>query len=105
MSAETRVGKRAEQKRRWDRDNRDHCACGAIKWRKHERCRSCEDERRVGLALERRREVQRRWLEGQTLIEIASAMDTTVNALATLMVHMRQAGWDLPYRRRPKTHA
>lgn len=39
--AERRVGRRADQKRRWDRENRATCRCGRKMDRQASRCAEC----------------------------------------------------------------
>lgn len=47
----------------------------------------------------RRREIERRWLAGETLPGIAAALDSTVHAIGAAISGMRaEGGYDLPYR-------
>jgi hypothetical protein len=101
MSATTpeqRVGKRAEQKRRWDREkNRGECAiCGAVTWQRKTRCgRHDVQHDRAWL---RKREIIRRYEAGEPLRDIAVAIGTTRDALSTDLDRIRKSGYPLPYR-------
>lgn len=95
---EARVGRRAEQKRRWDRENLNTCTCGNSCSLKSDRCRKCCDEQMRCQSDARRVAIQCLWLAGYTLNEIAAEMGSTKNSIGSEMVHMRQTGWELPYR-------
>lgn len=89
---------RKEQKRAWERSERakGRCAdCNGVtsRYDRH-RCLPCEFERRQ----ENRHVVQRMWLGGRSLIEIAEALNTTVPSVGVCISKMRQQGWDMPYR-------
>ena len=102
--SEVRLGRRAEQKRRWDNENgRDRCACGAMSW--GTRCRRCADRERREGRLAKRREIQRRWLAGEPVAAIAAALRTSPGAIGVEMARMRAEGWELPHRRRRGTAA
>jgi hypothetical protein len=48
----------------------------------------------------RRREIERRWLAGESLLQIAAALDTTLNSIAVTLAEMRaEGGYNVPYRR------
>jgi DNA-directed RNA polymerase specialized sigma24 family protein len=48
---------------------------------------------------ERYPEIQRRWLAGESMREIAEAFGISVTGLGAAMTRLRQAGYELPYRR------
>lgn len=97
---EQRVGKRAEQKRRWDRENnRGECeVCGEVTWKHRKRCREHSLQREAALA--RRNEIIRRYEVGEPLRDIADAIGTTVESLAVDLNRIRKSGYPLPYRHR-----
>src|SRR3954447_12228661 len=99
-SPERRVGTRAEQKRRWDRENRRLCGCGALMSRHAAVCRSCEEAIRRAGRDQRRARIAQLWNEGASLVEIAEALATTRSTIGVEMQRMRRAGIDLPYRRK-----
>lgn len=92
--------------RRYDRDHRLPCprgcggylGIGVVEADGIEACLECR-EREVH---ERRLLLVDLWAEGRSLIEIASVFETSVNALGGIMYAARRAGYDLPYRRRPR---
>lgn len=45
------------------------------------------------------------WHQGKTIKEIAAALESTKNSIGVTIVYMRRDGWDLPYRRQPRTSA
>ena len=93
-SPEARVGKRAEQKRKWDSEHRyKPCPrCGAPRSRDKQMCLRCRTaERRRLQPL-----IERLWAEGQTIREIRAA--TGVSAFTP--GPYRKDGWNLPYRYR-----
>jgi hypothetical protein len=101
MSATTpeqRVGKRAEQKRRWDRENnRGECGiCGAVTWNRKTRCgkHDVQHER----AWRFRKAIQDRYLAGMPVAQIAAELGKGQTHVEVEMVRMRRDGWDLPYR-------
>jgi hypothetical protein len=101
LVGEKRVGRHGEQKRRWDADNRHPCSedgCENLVEHRRTRCRSCYVADQHESRDVRRREIQRLWHDGETLREIAVALDTTVNSLGATMCGMRADGWDVPYR-------
>lgn len=88
---------RKEYKRNWQQRTKGACEiCGAPTWRKALRC--VEHRPQAFAAKARRAEIARRWRAGESMIEIADAMGTTVNALGVTIVQMRKRGWDIPYR-------
>lgn len=84
VSPEARVGRRAHQKRRWDREN-------------YVPSTARRDSRDA-----RYRRIQDLWAGGYLLTEIADELETTKGTVADAMQRMRREGWDLPYRRRPR---
>lgn len=53
--SEKRVGRRAEQKRAWDENNKVRCLdCGARVWRRSQRCLVCS-------SMQRKRDSNGRW--------------------------------------------
>lgn len=97
MSGERRVGKRAEQKRRWDLENRRVCACGELAW--HERCDKC---RKADVRRERDlrfRAIELAWNDGLSMKEIAALLGTSVNSLSVSFAAMRKEDrWNVPHR-------
>jgi hypothetical protein len=100
LVGEKRVGRRAKQKRRWDRDAYHPCSgnCGNLVGHNRTRCRDCwaaaEREQRDA----RRREIKRRWEAGESLRETAAALDSTPKGIGIAISQMRKDGWDVPYR-------
>src|ERR1035441_5884475 len=101
LVGEKRVGRRGEQKRRWEADNRHPCSgdgCENLVAHHRARCWSCyfadEHEGRDV----RRREIQRLWHDGETVREIAVALDSTPRSIQVALHGMRADGWDVPYR-------
>jgi hypothetical protein len=98
--SERRVGKRGEQKRRWDLENRRPCVdCGGLVYRPHARCARCRDIARRTQREQRRIRIAALWNDGATLRGIAEALDSTPPSIGVEMAAMRKAGWALPYRR------
>jgi hypothetical protein len=98
ISPEARVGRRGEQKRRWDEAARHRCACGALIWAKDDRCRTCYDaERRAARDL-RRAMIADLWGRGATRRTIAAAIGTTPGTIGVEVIRMRHDGWDLAKR-------
>jgi hypothetical protein len=98
ISPEARVGRRGEQKRRWDEAARHRCACGALIWAKDDRCRTCYDaERRAARDL-RRAMIADLWGRGATRRTIADAIGTTPGTIGVEVIRMRHDGWDLAKR-------
>jgi DNA-binding CsgD family transcriptional regulator len=94
-----RIGARAEQKRRWDRENKPPCPqCGEPMARGYERCARCRREADAAAVDERRREILRRWLAGESHRQIAAALGTSAPTIQVELVRMRQDGWDAPRR-------
>ncbi len=56
-------------------------------------------------ALPRRERIAVLYRQGMPLAEIAREVGTTVDSLGVTLVRMRRAGWDLPYRRKPRVTA
>lgn len=97
--SDRRVGARAEQKRRWDREQRHPCSeCGEPAWGVTGRCQGCHRRHLGQQRTNRRTEIQRLWAEGRKLREIAAAMDSTQGAIGVEITKMRADGWDLPHR-------
>jgi hypothetical protein len=72
------------------------CAdCGQPVWRTATLCGECYRRRRNA----RRREIQQRWLAGESLKEIAAALGTTPASVRVTLVKMRERGWEMPHRR------
>lgn len=96
VGPESRVGKRAEQKRRWDREHlHDPCPeCGGPKCRHNARCINCAEDHRA----RRRALIERMWAEGATIREIREAIGSPGWSAG---VH-RSRGWNLPHRRTPE---
>lgn len=100
---EKRVGRRGEQKRRWDRGNRRPCStvgCENTVWAtaRGTQCRDCERAARRERRNVRWLEIQRRWLLGESEREIAVALGTSKSAIGRTVNAMRSDGWDVPYR-------
>ncbi len=98
-----RTAHRREQKRRWDLENRRRCACGRLTG--DSQTDTCVDCYRAAARAERdkrRSEIARLWARGDSLKEIATALDSSVNSIGVTIVHMRQDGWSLRYRRQPR---
>jgi hypothetical protein len=99
--SEHRVGRRAEQKRRWDEAARHPCStpdCPTLVAYNRTRCMDCrvaaEHEQRDA----RRREIKQRWDLGETVREIATALLITVGATNRAIHDMRRDGWDVSFR-------
>lgn len=96
---ERRIGKRGEQKRRWEVANRGQCACGSRCARGLSRCQVCTRRAKREARDQRWREIQRLWGEGLTLEELARATGySSVASMGATMKRMREDGWELPYR-------
>lgn len=94
-TSEQRVGDRAEQKRRWDRENRHMCIdCGAktgchtAPSHAEKRCWDCEQIRRR----QGRVEIARLYNEGLSIRVIAERVGTTVNSVGTNLTRARKDG-------------
>ena len=74
ISPERRVGRRGEQKRRWDRENRARCRCGGPVTRGAGLCRICENIERAQLKARKWNEIRDLWLAGLTLVEIGERL-------------------------------
>lgn len=104
--------RRNATKRAWDAEHdRRPCACGALRPPGvHRRspnghCATCAREiLSVGRAMRCER-IYEAWHEGLSLAAIAKRLDSTVNSIGVTIVHMRQEGWDMPYRRKPRATA
>lgn len=93
--SEQRVGKRAEQKRRWDDENRAVCVdcgglCGAHRKpvRGQQRCDSCARKKRRW----KRDEAARLYNEGLAIREIAERLNTTTGSAGVILTHARREG-------------
>lgn len=96
---DVRVDQRGEQKRRADANLKHPCeSCGTLCSRRARVCRLCEQAARRAAMDERRREIQRRWLAGESLRQIGATLDSTPGSIATDLVRMRRAGWNVPQR-------
>lgn len=80
VNPEVRSGRRAEQKRRWDRAN---YVPSTVK---------------ADAKLARYRRIEELWATGATRQEIADDLGTTSNSLSVSIYRMREEGWDLPKR-------
>lgn len=83
----------------YDATHKGTCAdCGGPTHRQHDggTCADCHARR----AQERREQIAVMWRDGQTLREIADALDSTPNSIQVTVHRMRRDGWDLPSRRR-----
>lgn len=91
VNPEARVGRRGEQKRRWDRENSTgKCACGRPRARSANRCQECIDlERR-----EHRETVEALWAEGATTVEIRESLGIRSFSASAYRAH----GYNLPRR-------
>jgi hypothetical protein len=99
MSAvgEKRIGRRGDQKRRWDRDNRERCRCGEPMWQA-DRCRECFERERDDATFARRQTIAGLFNDGASLKAIAEFMDSTVASIGVELVRMRRDGWNVPPR-------
>ena len=98
---EKRVGRRAEQKRRWDREAKHPCetaGCKNLVGFKSTRCQDCRTAAEHKARDLRFGEIQRRWLLGESLREIAGALNSTVGSVEKSIFMMRRCGWHVPYR-------
>lgn len=91
---EKRVGRRAEQKRRWDRENRRRCVdCGGLTGgRTHARCRPCHDQllaHQAALSIDAFRDL---WNEGVLMRAIAERLGTTLNSVRWQSGELRRLG-------------
>lgn len=97
-TSEQRVGKRSEQKRRWDRENShrkyDKCGCGARKTKKSDLCAGCVRARVEG----HRRRIVELWACGYLMREIAVDLGWGFDHLKAEFGRMRRYGYDLPHR-------
>src|SRR5213596_2235281 len=100
--SDRRIGKRGEQKRRWDNENLHSrlCPCGARIWNKAERCRPCTDKAKREARDVRYREIESRWLAGESLRQIGAAVGMHSKTVGFHITTMRQEGWNVPYRNR-----
>ncbi|MDE2103219.1 MAG: helix-turn-helix domain-containing protein [Patescibacteria group bacterium] len=85
---ERRIGKRAEQKRRWDHENRHVCGCGRPMKRGASMCVTCREE----YTRERHAEIVAMRAEGMRNAEIAAELGTTMYAVATIICRLRKRG-------------
>jgi hypothetical protein len=60
--------------------------------------------RRSAQAHYRRVRIQEMWSQGLSVQGIADELATSAKSIGVAMVKMRDAGWDLPYRRPPAKH-
>lgn len=102
VSAEMRTGRRAEQKRRWDRENLATCSCGRRMSRRASFCQRCQREADAERVREKRSYIRSYWAMGMTMREIAAGLDTTPKTVAMEIQRMRRLGWDVPYRQRSR---
>jgi hypothetical protein len=99
--SERRIGVRAEQKRRWDSDNKRPCPeCGDRSiWRNRDRCRVCWLDAKRARRDELRSRIAEMWTDGVSVRDIAERLDATVGAINVELTRMRADGWDVPPRR------
>ena len=98
-ASEVRSGARAQQKRRWDNDNRLLCSCGNSMTRRSQACAEC----RGRAAREREREVLRLRYLGMQNWEIASLVGlSTGQSVAAIVQRLRERGVSVPSARRGK---
>lgn len=87
--------------RRAEATNR--CACGALKMRSSENCRTCAFTKRTGYPpAERNATIVLLWDRGYTIPAIAQALHSTPQAISSRIQVMRARGVDLPKRRTPR---
>lgn len=67
------------------------------------RCWPCELERRIASAEPTRAQIVEWWAAGRTLAQISEALGWTKNHLSVEIARMRDAGYSLPYRYKPRT--
>jgi hypothetical protein len=94
MTPEQRVGKRAEQKRRWDRENRRACVvCGALVWQS-ERCVPCEHQFRAEKHEALLRNIEEMWNAGRSMKAIAGSLGrrASSSSIGQEIVELRKAG-------------
>ena len=94
--SERRIGKRAEQKRRWDRENRSRCKCGAFMSRGRDRCLDCYQQERAESQFARWDRIAALSNEGKSLAEIAVELETKAISISHDMTLARKARWDMP---------
>lgn len=99
VSPERRIGRRADQKRRWDRENGGTCACGARRKWNARQCKSCRNRDKREGRERRRRAIAEMWERGASCRQIAAAMDSTPGSINVEVQRMRADGWDLAFRR------
>lgn len=99
--SERRIGRRGEQKRRWDREHANDGVCSQCSGnmsRGHNggTCRRCTSEGREHnlIALEAM------WADGLSLREIGAHFGWTLNHVSAEMGRARREGRDLPHRYR-----
>jgi hypothetical protein len=76
------------------------CGCGALMDRSSTVCRNCYIAGHERERHERWARVAELWADGLSLKEIALAVGKKPAGLESDMTRMRNAGWDLPYRRK-----
>ena len=65
-------------------------------------CQQCRFDVQHEERHERRKTIEKLWLQGKTLKEIAAELGSSANAVGVAMSEMRaEGGWRLPYRQRP----
>lgn len=97
---ELRYGRRAEQKRRADLAAKHPCEdCGQLVWRNARVCVACHNARCAAHTGPRRREIEQRWLSGESTTQIGAAIDLTAAQVAREMQLMRATGeYCLPHK-------
>lgn len=93
-----RTGARAEQKRRWDRENRPRCGCGQPMAPRSAMCSDCDQAARAAY----RRMIEEMWAEGMTSRQIATALGWTMPHPGPHISTLRARGYNLPHRRTPE---
>ncbi len=98
---ERRVGVRAEQKRRWDREHRPVCACGRPMARARRMCRACYE--RPGAI--RNEQIIALRAAGLRNVEIAAQLGMPRATVSTIIQRLRERGVEIgacPNGRPPK---
>lgn len=102
MTGDRRVGARAEQKRRWDREHTHvPCpACGAPMTRNSTVCKGCWTGPRAEARERRWARIESLWAAGLSMTRIAEDMGYSRGHLGGEMATMRAAGRNVPHRYR-----
>lgn len=93
------MGVRGEHKRQADEKAKRPCPrCGTPIWAHADLCRPCWAEQQHAAVWRRRNAIQERWMAGESIRQIASAIGSTPNSVGVEMARMRADGWELPFR-------